>query len=215
MIFAYQPESVALDDWADFLDDAAENVFSQFGEDGLIELLFDRIGTENRWCFEVGASNGRLYSNTKVLRDAGWSAVLIESSDRLVADLRACAKMENDSRVVGVEVCGKTPIDWVLEHAEAPGDMDLGVIDVDGQDYWLWYDMEFYTPRVMLVEYSLRNLSAAVPERIPGGALKHGQAGRDLIVQLGKDKGYRALVATPCNVLFVREDVIEGNDADN
>ena len=209
MVQVYEPEAKIIDTWADFMLGAESNTFSQFGEDGLLAALFDRIGTENRWCFEVGASDGLLYSNTKVLRDKQWSAVLMESSRKLIANLTYVASMENDSRVVGVEVGGDVTIDFLLEYAEAPFDMDLGVIDVDGQDYWLWHDMTQFAPRVMLVEYSLRNPTAAVPER----GSDRGQAGHNLIVELGKDKGYRALVLTPCNVLFVREDVIKDCDA--
>ena len=209
MVQAHKPECVILDEWAAFLVDAASNTYSQFGEDGLIEKLFDRIGTENEWCFEVGASDGLIYSNTKMLRDLHWSAVLIESSQKLIANLTNVAATEANSRVIGVEVGGDTTIDDLLEYTDAPFDMDLGVIDVDGQDYWLWYDMTMFMPRVMLVEYSLRNLARELPQRYGGGDMNYGQAGRDFIVELGKDKGYQALAATPCNVLFVLEDVLK------
>ena len=209
MVHVYEPEAKILNTWADFLLGAESNTFSQFGEDGLIAALFEQIGTENRWCFECGASDGLIYSNTKVLRDAGWSAVLIEASVKLVVDLRETASAETNSKVIGIEVDRETPLDEVLEYADPPYDLDLGVIDIDGQDYWLWNDMTIYVPRVMLVEYSLRNLTAAVPER----GSDRGQAGCKRIVELGKDKGYRALAVTPCNVLFVREDVIKDCDA--
>ena len=205
----YKPEAVVMDNWSDFLLGHEANVHSQFGEDGLIEALFERIGTENRWCFECGASDGVLYSNTKVLREAGWSAVLIEASDKLVVDLRETAATETNSKVVGMEISSDTPLDEVLKYAGAPYDMDFGVIDIDGQDYWIWHDMKVFAPRMMLVEYALRNLHSVVVERGGGG----GQSGRGAIVELGESKGYRALAATPCNVLFVREDVIKDCDA--
>ena len=31
----------------------AKNVYSQYGEDGVIEAIFERIGTNNKWCLEV------------------------------------------------------------------------------------------------------------------------------------------------------------------
>ena len=208
MVHIYEPEAEIIDTWADFLQGVESNVYSQFGEDGLLAGLFDRIGTENRWCFEVGASDGLIYSNTKVLRDQQWSAVLIESSEKLVADLTHLAAKETNSRVVGVEVGGDVTLDELLEYADAPYDMDLGVIDIDGQDYWLWKDMTQFSPRVMLVEYAYKELSHFVPDR--GG---DGQAELAAIVDLGVSKGYRALVVTPCNVLFCREDVMKETDA--
>ncbi len=99
-------------------------------------------------------------------------------------------------------------IDDILARDQAPYDMDLGVIDIDGQDYWVWSDMTLYAPRVMLVEYAFRNLGDFSPSR--GG---EGQCERSALVDLGTSKGYRALAATPCNVLFVREDVAKEFDA--
>ncbi len=208
MVFVYEPEVVVIDTWGESLLGSESNVHSQFGEDGLLAALFARIGIDNQWCFEVGASDGLIYSNTKVLRDAGWSAVLMESSETMVMHLTAVASRESNSHVVGVEVGGDVLLDDLLEYAEAPHDMDLGVIDVDGQDYWLWHDMALFAPRVMLVEYALRNEGSFVAPR--GGK---GQSQRTAIVELGDSKGYRALAATPCNILFVREDVLKESDA--
>lgn len=202
MVHAYPPESEILDEWAAFLKGTHCNEYSQFGEDGLLAALFARIGIQNRWCFELGASDGLMYSNTKALRDQDWSAVLIEKNQTLFAKLENVTKGEPGTRIVGCEVSGDTTIDELLEYADAPYDMDLGVIDVDGQDYWLWHDMKLFAPRVMLVEYALRNLSSPTPER--GSS---GQAGRGSIAELGVNKGYRPVAATPCNLLFVREDV--------
>ena len=62
----------------DSLIDCGWNVYTQFGEDGLIESVFGRIGVRNHWCFEVGASDGFFYSNTLRLREHGWSSVLVD-----------------------------------------------------------------------------------------------------------------------------------------
>ena len=212
----YAPEATVLDDWGKFLYGKESNVNSQFGEDGLLASLFGRIGTENRWCFECGASDGVWYSNTKALRDAGWSAVLIERDARMIADLRLAAANDMNSRVVAMEIDSNLPLDDVLAMSESPYDPDLGVIDVDGQDYWLWRDMAVSRPRVMVVEYCYRNRTAVVPKRgAPHRDAENQpqQAGLDAIRELGVEKGYRAVAATPCNLLFVREDVIKECDA--
>ena len=44
----------------------SEKKFSQFGEDGIIREILNRINPKNldKWCVEFGASDGILYSNT-------------------------------------------------------------------------------------------------------------------------------------------------------
>lgn len=180
---------------------ARSDVYSQFGEDGLIEATLARVGTENRWCFECGASDGVQYSNTKRLWDDGWNAVLVESDPTLFGKLRTfeSASVRTVHRTVG-GACG---LDDLLAEAGAPRDLDLGVLDIDGQDYWVWSDMVRYAPRVMLVEFSPYYDERALPPR--GG---EGQAGLIPILALGAEKGYRHVATTAVNVLFVKADLL-------
>lgn len=179
----------------DWLRDKQRNDTSQFGEDGLIEAVFDRIGTTNQWCFEVGAADGLFFSNTKRLRDAGWSAVLIEA-DPLKAN--ECRKFENQKVQVIQQKIGASSLDHILDGCAAPIRLDLGVIDIDGQDYWAWKGLKSYRPRVMLVEF----IYVGDPEFIPP-LNGEGQAGLDAIMKLGIEKGYTPVARTYCNLLFV------------
>ncbi|MFA6088640.1 MAG: hypothetical protein WC755_02135 [Candidatus Woesearchaeota archaeon] len=57
----------------------SKNVFSRMGEDGILEYLFDCIGTSNKYCVEFGAYNGALDSNTCNLRiNHGWNGLLLD-----------------------------------------------------------------------------------------------------------------------------------------
>lgn len=188
----------ALDSHAGWLLGKQANHTSQFGEDGLIAAVFSRIGESNSCCFEVGASDGLLYSNTHSLRCAGWRAVLIEADAKLYERLR-----EQDSSAVKTvhERIGADSLDSILSYCGMPRDLDLGVIDIDGQDYWAWRGMEVYRPRVMLVEFAYYREPEYVPP-INAVGLEE-QAGLAAIVGLGIDKGYVPIVKTFCNVLFV------------
>lgn len=193
-----------LDERAAWLQGRQRNETSQFGEDGLIEALFKRIGEKNRWCFEVGAADGLFYSNTKRLRDAGWSSVLIEAGAEQFAEL---ARLANDKTRVVKEKINYGSLDRILGDLFAPKDLDLGVIDIDGQDYWAWKGMIRYRPRVMLVEFAYRSDTSAQQARFVPPENGEGQAGFDAIVSLGKQKGYTPVISTDCNVLFVESGV--------
>lgn len=184
---------------AQWLEGRQRNDTSQFGEDGLIEAVFDRIGTTNQWCFEVGAADGLFFSNTKRLRDAGWSAVLIEA-DPLKAN--ECRKFENQRVQVVQQKIGANSLDHILDGCAAPIRLDLGVIDIDGQDYWAWNGLKSYRPRVMLVEFMYLNENFQDAEFIPP-LNGEGQAGLDAIMKLGIEKGYTPVARTYCNLLFV------------
>ncbi len=66
-----------------------KNVKSQFGEDGVIMEIFNRIGHGNKFCVEFGAWDGEYLSNSyNLFNNNGWHALLIE------ADAEKCSQME-------------------------------------------------------------------------------------------------------------------------
>lgn len=182
----------------------AVNVNSQFGEDGLLRETFSRIGFANRYAFEVGAADGRWLSNTRrLIDDEGFVAVLIE------ADAERYARLEStrtESEICVHREIGPDDLDDILDDVGVPVDLDLGSIDVDGQDYWVWHGLRRYRPRVMVVEYRPRGDDDFIPPK--GGDKRSGQAPLSPIVELGRSKGYIALGRTHCNVLFLREDLV-------
>jgi hypothetical protein len=196
------------------------NQYSQFGEDGLVEALFELIATTNRWCFEVGAADGVFYSNTKRLRDAGWSAVLIEKEHAEFAKLARFESPRVRTVCATVSTTGSPGCrvdDLLMAVSDVPQRLDYAVIDIDGQDYWAWHDMSYHVPRVVLIEYSPypkrakdRDTGTVVDVTAtycpPRGGV--GQAGIKPILDLGHRKGYREVAITPVNVLFVKEGLL-------
>lgn len=183
--------------------DAAANMYSQFGEDGIIDKIFEMVGTENRWCLEVGASDGLFCSNTRHLIERGWNGILIEGDPeqfrRLVTNLLPniiCVEQM-------VSVSGSSRLDAILERCEAPKDIDLVSIDVDGQDYYIFNSMVSYSPRVVIVEHSPED-EDFIP--VLGG---DGQAGREAIKKLLASRHYKTLIQTDTNTIAVRLDVFD------
>lgn len=194
-----EPSLSVLDGWGWFLVGKAGNATSQCGEDGVVAALFDKIGTSNRFAFEVGAADGRWCSNTWVLRQSGWSSLLIE------ADGLAFAKLAESrpARSVLVHECIGTDgrLDDLLTIARAPADLDLGVIDVDGIDAAIWRGLKRFRPRVLLIEFNPSG------DGVQGGTTTW-QAGMSSLKKIGDEKGYRLVARTYHNAFFVDEQVI-------
>lgn len=180
-----------------WLEGCGFNTYSQFGEDGLIHACLKKIGVTNRHCFECGAADGRFFSNTLRLREIGWYAVLIEqdpiSFEKLIDEFGTESSCLNET---------VTDMDAVLKLTAIDERPDLGIIDVDGQDWHLWAGMLTYRPRVMVVEVHPidRDLNAPIPQKGPREA---GQAGLRLIAMLGHKKNYELVATTYCNAIFI------------
>lgn len=177
------------------------NVYSQFGEDGLVDAIFERIGTTNQWAFECGASDGLEYSNTARL--CGWHCVLMEADAK---HLPALIRNRPGATVIHGRLGpnGKS-LDEVLSDCKAPIDIDFVVIDIDGQDYWVLDALNMYMPRVIMVETECPNKDSEPPR---WGDTAPLQAGRKQIHALLEAKGYTVIVQTDCNAIGVRNDLV-------
>lgn len=179
----------------------AANTYSQDGEDGILKAIFAVIGNSNRFCMECGASDGIFFSNTRKLVEQGWSALLIE------ADAKAYQRLVQNSAPFGDKVqCRHAMIDdttrleMVLDSVGAPHDLDLAVIDVDGQDYYLFNSLLKYKPRVVVIEMN----PSVDPDFIPAlGA--QGQAGVMATAKLAFGKLYTPVWQGRWNLILVKQ----------
>ena len=62
----------------------AENKHSQFGEDGIIQKVFEVLPDQKeKWCVEFGAWDGKFLSNThELIANHNWKGVLIEGNKK-------------------------------------------------------------------------------------------------------------------------------------
>ena len=117
------------------------NVYSQFGEDGILEKILELLPETDHWCVEFGAWDGRHTSNTcRLTESCNYSAVLIEAREERANELQA--RYEGNSRIhainrfVGYSAGDK--LDTILEATPIPKNFDVLSIDIDGNDYHVW-----------------------------------------------------------------------------
>jgi hypothetical protein len=173
------------------------NIYSQFGEDGIVDAILDVIGTTNRWCLDVGAADGIFLSNTRRLVKRAWRAVLVE------ADFEKYKKLcENSPNAICinafVEPTGPNSIDRILSRTDAPKIFDVVSIDIDGDDYHVFKEMVEYSGRVVIVEHACR-----------GTDVKLGQAPKEAVEALANSKGYEVVARTESNSICVMRDLVK------
>lgn len=185
----------------EWLNAERRNDYSQFGEDGVLEAIFSVIGTANKHCIECGAADGLFFSNTRRLIEQGWNAVLIEADEKSFARLNAnCQPFGDRVRIVNGLVDATNRLDDILGQLAVPIDLDLAIIDVDGQDYYLFNSLLGFRPRVVMVEFDPNVDDEFIPTL--GGA---GQAGAKAIHRLALGKFYTLVHRNWCNLIFVKQ----------
>lgn len=122
-------------------------VYSQNGEDGVIEHIFSQIGTTNRVAVEFGVSagGGGIETNTRLLAEQGWRTYWfdIEDATNLPPNCVFAKEFLTPSNICGV-----------FERQGIPKEFDLLSIDIDGNDYHIREALAGYSPRVCVLEYN-------------------------------------------------------------
>lgn len=191
-------------------------VYSQNGEDGVLEEIFARIGTTNRQFVEFGVSQG-LENNTAYLLLSGWKGVWFEGSEKFFTSIQKTFASLIDQRQLYAKHAFITAegIQSLFEEANVPAEPDLLSIDIDGNDYWIWKAITEYKPRVVVIEYNSL-LGPAQPLAMPydpkwvWDRKMHFNSSLKAYELLGKEKGYSLVYCNimGCNAFFVRNDLL-------
>jgi len=191
-------------------------VYSQNGEDGIIEEIFRRIGLTNQYFVEVAAGDGMENNTTKLLCEK-WTGLWVESDqaraasiNRIFAEEIRSEKLKFHEGMITAE-----NIEELLRTHNVPSAMDLLSIDIDGNDFWVWKALDSFRPRVVVVEFNASMgpttdwVVVYDPAATWDGTSYHG-ASLKALETLGRSKGYQLVGCnlTGVNAFFIRTDCL-------
>jgi len=186
-----------------------KNVYSQSGEDGIVQAVLNAIGERDHWCVEFGAWDGRRFSNTRNLIESYfYNAVLIEGdADRFAALKKFYAAHRNVTAVHAFVGFGKEDgLDSILKKTAIPRRFDFLSIDIDGNDFHVWKAMEIYQPKLICIEFNPTIPNECDFVQPPDPKVNQGSSLKALVA-LGKAKGYELASVLQYNAFFVRSDL--------
>lgn len=182
------------------------NVYSENGEDGVIENILKQLKIDSGWVCEFGAWDGKVGSNTFNLVNKGFNAVYIEADTNKFKDLLKTAEqfpIIPINRMVGVS---QNSLDEILGETSIPKDFAVLSIDVDGFDYDIWESLKNYNPIIVVIEIdsSINPMYDTVYHPQLDGVGTSFTA----VLNLGKSKNYSFLLHT-ANMIFIRNDYFD------
>ena len=194
-------------------------VFSQWGEDGIIQHLVHRVPIDRPLFVEFGVEN-YTESNTRfLLVNNQWSGLVIDGGAENIEYIRrdpiywACNLKAEHSFIT------RENIDALLARNGIAGDIGLLSVDIDGNDYWVWQAIDSISPRIVVCEYNSHfGAEARVTTPYDPGFVRDAAhfskiyygASIAALASLGHEKGYSLVAANLAgnNVFFVRNDVL-------
>jgi len=130
-------------------------VFSQWGDDGIIQYLVHTLNINNKKFIEFGVGN-YFESNTHfLLVNNNWSGFIIDGSQKCMDIVKNNPFFWRYDLNLKTAFIDKENINKLLEYSNF-SNIGLLHIDLDGNDYWILdsLDIDKYSPDILILEYN-------------------------------------------------------------
>jgi hypothetical protein len=135
--------------------DAEVKIYSQFGEDGILDFLCEKINLSKPKIFEIGAGNFQECNSRWLAENRNASVFAVDGREDL------------DEKIINSELRWKNHLFskqiWVtpdniqsllIEATDAMGNIDIFSIDLDGNDYWILEKTPLDDVKICILEYN-------------------------------------------------------------
>jgi hypothetical protein len=131
-------------------------VYSQWGEDGIIQHLLRHVVVENKIFVEFGVGNYTEANTRFLLVNDNWSGLVIEGSKTSIEEIRNDPIYWRHNVKSENAFINKDNINELLVKNGVTGDIGILSVDIDGNDYWVWEAIHVISPAIVIVEYNAR-----------------------------------------------------------
>lgn len=203
------------------LQDAEFRVFSQFGDDGIIQHLVHSLDIKDKRFIEFGVENYN-ESNTRFLLESNnWQGLVMDGSDKNIEYIHATSNHWRHHLTAISSFITAENINQTIKDTGFDSNVGLLHIDIDGNDYWVWKAMTVIQPDIVIVEYNSlfgSERAITIPYAADFTRFKAHYSGvyfgcsLAALCDLATEKGY---VFVGCNsagnnAYFVRRDKLKG-----
>ncbi|OOQ61460.1 NADH dehydrogenase [Mucilaginibacter pedocola] len=137
------------------INDHEFKIFSQFGDDGIIQYLIKHVAIENKLFIEFGVSNYQESNTRFLMMNNAWGGFVMDGSVNNMAHLQRQNwywKYNLTSKAVFIDA------DNINGLLAATGFSNIGIlhIDLDGNDYFILKEVELskLNPSIIIMEYN-------------------------------------------------------------
>ena len=190
------------------LNSYARNVYSQYGEDGIIQEACARLNITKGYFVEFGAWDGKYLSNTyNLYENYGWSGCYIEGDQ---ARFHTLLENIDPEKILAincfVSIHGENTLDKILKRNGIDRHLDILSIDIDSDDLAIWASIKDHRPKIVMIEYNPTIPNACEFVQPPGTHIGNAPLS---IIKLGAAKGYWPFAVTDTNLLFVQKEIFD------
>jgi hypothetical protein len=202
------------------LRDYEFRVFSQWGEDGIVQKLVDCLEIPNKTFIEFGVEDFTEANCRFLMVNNLWKGYVIDGSEENVEKIASAPDFWRYQLSARAAFISRENINELLSESGFAHDLGILSVDVDGVDYWVFEAIKDYKARVLIMEYNAvfgcdRPITVPYDPAFFRTRAHHSNlyfgASLPALTLLANSRGY-ALIGTnlaACNAFFVREDLVQ------
>ncbi len=136
------------------LQEAEFKVFSQWGDDGIIQYLIHQVEIQNPFFIEFGVENYTEANTRFLLMHNNWSGLVMDGSAENIDYIKKDEiSWRHDLNAKAAFITTEN-INQLLREENISGSIGLLHIDIDGNDYWVWKNITAVDADIVIVEYN-------------------------------------------------------------
>ena len=189
--------------------------FSQNGEDGIINEIFNRLGITKGEFIEIGTGDGS-ENNTRFLLELGWKGTWIDGNPNCLKSINNNFGHFISSKKLNAQLnfVDSDNINSILKKNNVSPDVDLLSLDLDLTTHLVWKALKYITPKVLVIEYNgFFPKNTLWQANIKGneswdGSINMG-ASLSSIIKISEDKNYKFMGTelSGTNAFFVHQSL--------
>ncbi len=136
------------------IQEAEFTVFSQFGEDGILQYLLGKVPVSTKKFIEFGVESYEESNTRFLLQKENWQGYLIDGGQAHLAFLEASGLLWRHDVKVLSRFLTRENINQCFRELEVQGKVGLLSVDIDGNDFWVLEAIDSVIPDILICEYN-------------------------------------------------------------
>jgi hypothetical protein len=129
-------------------------VFSQRGEDGILQYIISKIEIPHKMFIEFGVENYTEANTRFLLINNNWSGLVIDGDKNNIDFIKKDFIYWKYDITAYHSFITRDNINELISRYSKVEDIGLLSVDIDGNDYWVWEAIDKIKPRIVTCEYN-------------------------------------------------------------
>ena len=136
------------------LSEVEFQVYSQWGEDGIIDWLVNKFPEIPKSFLEIGTENYKESNTRFLLVNKNWDGFIIEANKNSVKDIKSQRVYWKHNLTIENQFVDQNNINTIIKRINIPKKLGLLSLDIDGIDYWVLKKLSVLEPSIVICEYN-------------------------------------------------------------